>query len=348
MAYRVMEPRVTTPSAGRDESAPPTLLDVQDLRVEYTTDRGVIRAVDGVDLRVGAGEVVGIVGESGCGKSAMALSLMGLLPRSVGRVSGGRIVFDGVDLVGSRERALRRLRGRDIAMVFQDPMTSLNPAYTVGDQLAEPLRTHLRMDRRAARSRVLELLADVGIPQPARACGAYPHELSGGMRQRVMIAMAMACGPRLLIADEATTALDVTIQAQILELLASLQASSGMAMIFISHDLGVVAQTCDRVAVMYAGRIVEEAPTAALFRAPSHPYDRGLLGAIPRLSERRRRLTPIRGQVALPGADATGCRFANRCDLAQDRCLAGEPELRLVGDDHRSRCWFAEDVRRSA
>ena len=346
MGYRVMEPKLEAPVAAQDLPVP--LLDVSALRVEYTTDRGVVRAVDGVDLQVRAGEVVGIVGESGCGKSAMALSLMGLLPRSVGKVTGGRIMFDGVDLVGRRERALRRIRGRDIAMVFQDPMTSLNPAYTVGDQIAEPLRTHAGMDRRAARGRVLELLADVGIPQPARAATAYPHELSGGMRQRVMIAMAMSCGPRLLIADEATTALDVTIQAQILELLASLQAGSGMAMIFISHDLGVVAQTCDRVAVMYAGRIVEEAPTGALFRAPSHPYDRGLLGAIPRLSDRRRRLTPIRGQVIAPGPDAAGCRFANRCDLATDRCLEQEPELRQVAADHRSRCWFAEDVRTRA
>jgi oligopeptide/dipeptide ABC transporter ATP-binding protein len=332
---------------GGSEPAPP-LLDISGLRVCYTSDRGVVRAVDGVDLQIRPHQVVGLVGESGCGKSATALSLMGLLPRAVGEVTDGKIMFDGVDLVGQGEKRLRRLRGREIAMIFQDPMTSLNPAYTVGDQLAEPLREHLGMGRREASARSLELLADVGIPNPARVADGYPHQLSGGMRQRVMIAIAMACGPRLLIADEATTALDVTIQAQILELLAGLQERTGMAMLFISHDLGVVARTCDRVAVMYAGRVVEDAPTHELFRAPSHPYTRGLLGAIPRLGAGAQRLTPIRGQVPPPGSELSGCRFAGRCELARARCHAQEPELLRLAAEHSSRCWLAEDRRGQA
>jgi peptide/nickel transport system ATP-binding protein len=327
----------------REPDATQQLLEVSDLHVTYTTDAGPVQAVAGLDLRVGAGEVVGLVGESGCGKSATALSIMALLPRNVGRVTGGSIALNGVDLVRERESALRRVRGRDVAMVFQDPMTSLNPAYTVGDQLGEPLRTHLGMSRDEAARRARELLDEVGIPQAARVAGDYPHQLSGGMRQRVVIAMAMACRPKLLIADEATTALDVTIQAQILDLLRELQQESGMGLLLISHDLGVVATTCDRVAVMYAGRMVEEAGVAKLFAQPSHPYTRGLLDSIPRLDDERARLASIPGQVPAPGQTPAGCRFSSRCSHVADRCREREPELVALGGGQASRCWLSLD-----
>lgn len=340
---------MTTPVASRDNAVQArhgALLDVSGLQVEFTTDHGHVQAVRGVDLYVNQGEVLGLVGESGCGKSATALAIMGLLPRGVGKITGGEVRFKGQDIAGASERKLRRLRGSDLGMIFQDPMTSLNPAFTVSNQISEPLRLHRGLNRDQAHRRSVELLADVGIPNPERVADDYPHKLSGGMRQRVMIAMAMSCEPKLLIADEATTALDVTIQAQIIELLQEIQSKTGMAMLFISHDLGVVAQISDRVSVMYAGRVVEDASTAELFRSPSHPYTQGLLGSIPRLGDRRDRLDPIEGQVPAPDNLPRGCAFAPRCRYVEDECVVSEPGLIELPRQHRSRCWFAPEIRR--
>ncbi len=303
------------------------LLRVRDLRTHFHTDAGVARAVDGVTFDLHEGEVLGIVGESGCGKSVTSLSILGLVPTPPGRVvEGSSVRFRGRELLGLPAAQLRRIRGAEIAMIFQEPMTSLNPVFTVGEQVAEPLRTHLGMSRAAARKRAVELLDLVGIAAPARRATEHPHQLSGGMRQRVMIAMALACEPDVLIADEPTTALDVTIQAQILELIGGLRQRLGMAVLLITHDLGVVAETCDRVLVMYAGRIVERAPVDALFRSPCHPYTEGLLGAVPRLDRSADRLAVIPGQVPSAYAWPSGCRFANRCPYAWSRC-AEEPAL---------------------
>jgi oligopeptide/dipeptide ABC transporter ATP-binding protein len=336
------------------------LLRVRDLRTHFHTDAGVARAVDGVSFDLRAGEVLGIVGESGCGKSVTSLSILGLVPAPPGRIiEGSSVRLRGRELVGLAERQMRRIRGADIAMIFQEPMTSLNPVFTVGDQVAEPLRLHLGLTRRAARERAVELLDMVGIAAPARRATEYPHQLSGGMRQRVMIAMALACEPDVLIADETTTALDVTIQAQILDLIAGLRERLGMAVLLITHDLGVVAETCDRVLVMYAGRIVERAPVDALFAGPAHPYTEGLLGAVPRLGESAERLAVIPGQVPSAYAWPSGCRFANRCPYAWERC-ASEPPLLPRRDAYpaptpvdaddpmepAARCWLIEESER--
>jgi oligopeptide/dipeptide ABC transporter ATP-binding protein len=313
------------------------LLAVRGLRTEFETDAGRIAAVDGIDLEVGAGRTLALVGESGCGKSVTALSVMGLVPPP-GRIAAGSVRFEGVELVGLAPRALRDLRGGAMAMIFQEPMTSLNPAYTVGEQIVEALLRHKRIGRAEAAKRTIDALERVRIPAPAERFHEYPHRLSGGMRQRAMIAMALACEPRLLIADEPTTALDVTVQAQILELMAALQRETGMAMVLITHDLGVVAEVADEVAVMYAGRIVECAPVGTLFEAPEHPYTVGLLGSVPRLDVERTRLPAIEGHVPSPLAAPPGCRFEPRCPFGDAGCRAAEPALRAMAARHLAAC----------
>jgi peptide/nickel transport system ATP-binding protein len=317
------------------------LLEVRDLRVRFASDYGEFRAVDGVDLTLQAGRTLGLVGESGCGKSVTALSIMGLVPQPPGRIAGGQILLDGVDLLQLPQDALRELRGDRLAMIFQEPMTSLNPAFTVGEQVSEAILRHRPMSRDAAKARAIEMLARVRIASPERRYDEYPHRLSGGMRQRVMIAMALACGPRLLIADEPTTALDVTIQAQILELMRTLRDETGTAIILITHDLGVIAELADDVAVMYAGRVVEQAPVARLFAEPQHPYTIGLLGSIPRLDVDQERLAAIEGQVPNPRHPVAGCAFHPRCPFAVDACAGSVPPLADVGAAHRVACFRA-------
>jgi oligopeptide/dipeptide ABC transporter ATP-binding protein len=314
------------------------LLSVEGLRVAFGPPEREQVAVDGVCFTLAPGEVVGIVGESGSGKSLTALSILKLVPNPPGRIAAGRIVFRGQDLVPLGERAMNAIRGRDIAMIFQEPMTALNPVFTIGEQIAETLRVHEGIDRAAARRRAQELLARVGISNPAQRLDQYPHELSGGMRQRVMIAMALACRPQVLIADEPTTALDVTIQAQILALLRDLQRELGMAVVLITHDLGVIAQVVDRVVVMYAGRIVEEGPVAAVFGRPSHPYTRLLLESIPSLDHEQERLPSIPGMVPGLSQLPSGCRFHPRCPLARPACAERTPPPIALGEGHRAAC----------
>jgi peptide/nickel transport system ATP-binding protein len=318
------------------------LLTVKDLRVAFEGDRGrLTQAVNGTSFALAGGRTLGIVGESGCGKSVTALAIMRLLTAAGTRISGS-ITFEGRELVGLPERQMRDLRGNRLAMIFQEPMTSLNPSFTVGDQVAEVLIRHRGLAAAAARSLAIDMLARVRIPSPAARAEEYPHKLSGGMRQRVMIAMALACAPALLIADEPTTALDVTIQAQILDLIGKLREETGAAIILITHDLGVVAETCDDVLVMYTGEIVEQAPTRQLFLRPQHPYTVGLLGSLPRLGEKRERLSAIAGSVpSLTGIEFVGCRFANRCPFADAHCRAEAPPLRELSSGHWSRCWKA-------
>jgi len=314
------------------------LLAIEDLRVIFHGDRGRRTvAVDGVNLTVARGQTLGIVGESGSGKSVTSLAVMGLLPKGSAEVSG-RITFDGLSLLNLRDRDLRDLRGDRMAMIFQEPMTSLNPSYTVGEQIMEVLRRHRGLNHAQAREKAIALLKRAGIPSPAERIDDYPHKLSGGMRQRVMIAIALACDPELLIADEPTTALDVTIQAQILDLMRELKATSGAAIILITHDLGVVAEVCDEVAVMYAGQIVERAPADVLFEAPQHPYTVGLLASIPRLDQRTDRLAAIDGMVPDMSAPPVGCRFAARCPFVLDACRAAPPPVADLGGGHWSRC----------
>jgi peptide/nickel transport system ATP-binding protein len=323
------------------------LLEVEGLSTRFHTDAGVARAVDEVSFGVDRGEVLGIVGESGCGKSVTSLSIMRLVPEPPGEiVEGSSVRFRGRELLDLPDAEMRAVRGNDIAMIFQEPMTSLNPVFPVGEQIAEAVRLHRDVGRAAAFERAVDMLRQVGIPDAAERARSYPHQLSGGQRQRVMIAIALSCEPDLLIADEPTTALDVTIQAQILDLLAELRERMGMAMILITHDLGVVAETCDRVAVMYAGRIVEEAPVDSLFAAPSHPYTQGLLRAVPRLGRPDITLTGIPGTVPSPTAWPTGCRFHTRCPFAWDLCASREPPLIPLGGGHRSRCWLEQHPER--
>ena len=319
------------------------VLDVENLRISFPAPAGGrFLAVDGVSFSLERGETLALVGESGCGKSLTSLALLRLVPPP-GRIeSGSGIRLADADVLALEGEALRRIRGRRIGMIFQDPMTSLNPVFTVGDQIAEGVRAHFRVSRAEARERSLKLLQEVGIPDPAARLDAYPHQLSGGMRQRVMIAIALAAEPEILVADEPTTALDVTVQAQILEVLDRLRSSHGMAVLLITHDLGIVAGRADRVAVMYAGQIVEEAPTARLFSHPSHPYTQGLFASVPRITGPVRRLTPIGGSVPPPTAWPTGCRFRPRCPKAFARSET-MPPLLPVGPDHRMRCWLAEE-----
>jgi oligopeptide/dipeptide ABC transporter ATP-binding protein len=314
------------------------LIEVEDLAVSFRTDRGEAEALSGVSLHLDEGEVLGVVGESGCGKSLTALAIMGLVPSPPGRITRGRISFAGRDLLRLDEAAMTRIRGREIAMIFQEPLSALNPVFTVGEQVAEVLRVHDGLGRAAARERTARLFARVGIPDPGRRLGQYPHELSGGLRQRVMIAAALACRPKLLIADEPTTALDVTIQAQILALLADLQREFGMATMLITHDLGVVAQVVKRIVVMYAGKVVEEGPVEAVFGTPAHPYTAALMRSIPALAEGASRLPAIPGTVPAAGAWPAGCRFAPRCAHAVTACAAGPPPLHPVGEGHRAAC----------
>jgi len=317
------------------------LLSLRHLVTAFETDEGYLRAVDDVSFDVLPGRTLGIVGESGCGKSVTSLSIMRLIPSPPGFIEGGEALFEGRDLLQLRESEMRSLRGNEISMIFQEPMTSLNPVYTVGSQIVEAIRIHQNVSRRAAKARAIELLDLVGIPAPAQRIDSYPHTLSGGMRQRAMIAMALACEPRLLIADEPTTALDVTIQAQILDLLRSLQEELGMSMVFISHDLGVMAEFAHEIAVMYAGKIVEQAETNALFRTPRHPYTRGLLRSLPSVRNRGERLPTIPGIVPDLRTLPTGCRFQDRCDLVSDVCRAEEPTLQLL-DQSEVACFRAE------
>src|SRR5262245_51892284 len=318
---------------------PTSLLEIRDLVTEFRTPEGTIRAVDGVSFEIAPRTTLGVVGESGCGKSVTALSIMRLVASPPGRIASGSIRYAGRDLLALRPAEMRAIRGNRIAMIFQEPMTSLNPVFTVGDQVAEAVRLHQRKSRREARAVAIDMFRRVGIPSPEDRVDAYPHQLSGGMRQRVMIAMALACRPDLLIADEPTTALDVTIQAQILDLLQKLQRELGMAVLLITHDFGVVAETCDDVIVMYAGRIVEHAPARKPFAAPRHPCTVGLRRSVPRLGETAAKLQEIPGTVPAPGALPPGCKFQDRCPRVQDKCRVDEPGLDPL-DGSLVRCWF--------
>lgn len=315
------------------------LLQVQNLSTSFFTPDGEVKAVDGVSFAIHPGETLGIVGESGCGKSITSLSIMRLLSNP-GRIVGGEILLRGENLLTKSEQEMRRLRGKEISMIFQEPMTSLNPVFTVGEQIAEALRIHEGLDRSRAMERATEMVRRVGIPSPERRVQQYPFELSGGMRQRVMIAIALACNPALLIADEPTTALDVTIQAQILDLMKGLQRDFGLTIMLITHDLGVVAETCDKVAVMYAGKIVEYADVKTLFREPKHPYTRGLLNSLPLLVGEQEELNVIPGTVPNPLEVPGGCRFAPRCPHASALCQQEEPNLTPLSDENTVRCWM--------
>jgi peptide/nickel transport system ATP-binding protein len=325
---------------------PQRLLEVRGLKTHFSTDDGMVHAVDGVDLHIDAGETLGVVGESGCGKSVTAFTIMRLIPIPPGRIVAGEIVWRGRDLLKLGDEEMRAIRAKEIAMVFQEPMTSLNPVYTVGEQIAEVLRLHEGLSRRAALARAADMLKLVHITNPERRVNDYPHQFSGGMRQRVMIAMALSCNPKLLIADEPTTALDVTIQAQILELINDLKERLGMAVMLITHAMGVVAESAQRVMVMYAGKVVEEAPVAEIFRSPRHPYTQGLIKSIPRLDTvpGTRRLDTIPGVVPSLLDPAPGCRFAARCPYAIDECRAATPALREISLGHTAACIRAEEI----
>jgi oligopeptide/dipeptide ABC transporter ATP-binding protein len=315
-----------------------TLLEVKDLKTFFHTEEGIVRAVNGVSYTLKEGETLGIVGESGCGKSVSSYSIMGLVEMPPGKIHSGEILFNGKDLLKMNDHEISKIRGNDIAMIFQEPMTALNPIMTCGDQIREALMIHTDLDKEGQDDRILELLQEVGIPAPEKRINAYPHELSGGMRQRVMIAIALSCHPSLLIADEPTTALDVTIQAQILELMKELQKKLGMAIILITHDLAVVAESVDRVAVMYAGEVVENAPVLEIFRHPKHPYTKALLNSIPELGHREKKIEAIAGRVPNLMEDIKGCPFENRCKKSMDICKTTKPELISVGEDHLCRC----------
>ena len=324
------------------------LLEIDNLRTFFYTDSGVARSVDGVSIHVGVGETVGVVGESGCGKSVTALSILQLV-RPPGRIEAGSAIrFEGRDLLGLSDRDMQSIRGNRIAMVFQEPMTALNPVFTIGEQIAEVARIHAKMSRKDAAAKAVEMLRLVGIPAPEQRAGEYPHQLSGGMRQRVVIAMALVMNPALVIADEPTTALDVTIQAQILELLADLTKRLNTSILLITHDLGVVAENCSRVVVMYAGEVVEEAGTGDLFAHAHHPYTEGLLGAMPRVGGGADRLATIPGTVPPPTAWPVGCRFRERCQYSWERCAVEHPPLYQIGESHTSRCHLAVEPERRA
>jgi peptide/nickel transport system ATP-binding protein/oligopeptide transport system ATP-binding protein len=321
------------PSSGKK-----SLLEVRSLSTHFFTEEGVVRAVENVSFEIHPGEILGLVGESGCGKSVTGLSILKLIPIPPGKIVSGEILFDGRNLLELEEKDMESVRGNEISMIFQEPMTSLNPVFTIGDQIMEAILLHQEKDKLEARRRTIEILDKVRIPSPETRIDAYPHQLSGGMRQRVMIAMALSCQPKLLIADEPTTALDVTIQAQVLQLLKEIQREMGMAVMLITHDLGVVAEIVDRVAVMYAGRILESGPIEAIFERVRHPYTQGLLHSIPQLEEKRKRLNAIPGQVPNPMALPVGCKFHPRCPLMIEACKEKEPPLFQVNGDHFSRC----------
>jgi oligopeptide/dipeptide ABC transporter ATP-binding protein len=321
--------------------APRPVLEVRDLKTHFKTERGFFRAVDGVSFAVARGRTLGVVGESGCGKSVTSLSIMGLVPEPPGIRAGGEILLDGENLLAKSWDEMEQIRGARVAMIFQEPMTSLNPVHRVGDQIVEGLVKHRSLTRAQARERAIEMLRLVRIPSPEMRVDSFPHEMSGGMRQRVMIAIALACDPEVLIADEPTTALDVTIQAQILDLMRDLKSRLGTAIMLITHDLGVVAEMCDDVVVMYAGKVVERAPVGALFGDAQHPYTLGLLASVPRLDADQNRLQTIEGMVPTPETMPAGCRFAPRCTLASERCWQEAPPLREIGAGHEVACFKA-------
>lgn len=329
---------------GRDQ-AMPNILEVEDLQTQFMSKGPMLKAVDGVSFSIAEGETVALVGESGCGKSATALSLLRLISPP-GKIVHGKVYLDGIDLMTQSQTEIEDIRGNRAAMIFQEPLTALNPILTVESQLTEVIRRHHPKQTKAARSRVLDMLTKVGIPDPEGRMRAYPHQLSGGMRQRVMIAMALLSNPRLLIADEPTTALDVTIQAQILELMRDICAQMGTALLLITHDLGVVAEMADRVVVMYAGRVVEEAPVRPLFAQPAHPYTQGLIRSTPNLTTQRGQLVAIPGLVPTLAdlGETQGCKFAERCSMATERCLTDEPPLQVLDTNRASRCWYADKV----
>jgi peptide/nickel transport system ATP-binding protein len=324
-----------------------SLLQIKGLKTWFDTDDGLVHAVDGVDLSISRGETLSVVGESGCGKTVTALSILKLIAIPPGRIVDGQILWQGRDLVPLRAEEMNRIRASEIAIVFQEPMTSLNPVYTIGDQIAEVIELHQGLSRRTALDRAIEMLSLVQIPNPKRRIDDYPHHFSGGMRQRVMIAMALSCNPKLLIADEPTTALDVTIQAQILDLLQDMKSRFGMSIMLITHAMGVVAEVAQRVAVMYAGKVVEEAPVDRLFANPRHPYTQGLIRSIPRIdlaTERKKRLETIAGVVPKLIDPPVGCRFAPRCRFAVDECRLAQPELREIEKAHKVACIRAEET----
>lgn len=320
------------------------LLDIRGLRTQFFTDDGLARAVDGVSYSLQKGETVGVVGESGCGKSVTALSVLRLIPDPPGKIVDGEIIFEGTDLLGLSSADMRRIRGNDISMIFQEPMTSLNPVFTIGNQITEAVRLHQGLNKKQALDKAIEALKLVGIPVPERRVHEYPHQLSGGMRQRAMIAMALSCNPKVLIADEPTTALDVTIEAQILDLMRTLQEELGTAIIMITHDLGVIAEMAHKVVVMYAGKVVEQAPVERIFASPNHPYTQGLLQSLPRVdkdaSGAKQRLQEIPGIVPSLLNLPTGCKFASRCPSVMPQCKEQEPSLEQVASDHYSACWL--------
>ena len=317
-----------------------SLLEVKNLVTSFKTERGLIRAVDSISFSIGKGQTVGLVGESGCGKSVTSLSILRLIQSPPGKVESGEINFDGKNLLNLSPDEMRKIRGNRISMIFQEPMTSLNPVFTIGDQISEVFRIHRGASKAEARAKSIEMLKLVKIPAPESRIDDYPHQLSGGMRQRIMIAMALACRPELLIADEPTTALDVTIQAQILDLMAQLQQELNMAILLITHDLGVVAEVCDYVLVMYAGKIAEQGPVREIFKDPKHPYTAGLLRSIPRLGKKVERLPTIEGSVPSLANLPKGCRFQDRCSHVMDKCRAQEPALIKISQDHHSACWL--------
>ncbi|WP_408009424.1 ABC transporter ATP-binding protein [Pseudalkalibacillus sp. A8] len=316
------------------------VLDVKGLKTYFFTDDGEVPAVDNVDFHVKRGEVLGIVGESGCGKSVTSLSVMGLVPSPPGKIVGGEILYKGEDLTKATDKRMRQIRGNDIAMIFQEPMTSLNPVYKIGNQLIEAIRLHNSWNKKKAWNRAVEIMKLVGLPRAEELMDSYPHQLSGGMRQRVMIAMAMVCEPEVLIADEPTTALDVTIQAQILDLMKRLNKETDTSIIMITHDLGVVAEMCERIVVMYAGKVIEEADVQTIFKKPKHPYTVGLIQSVPDMRQKKDRLYSIPGTVPKPGSITQGCPFAPRCEHAFDRCITETPQLEEQKDGSRVRCWL--------
>ena len=324
----------------RREGVGDVLLDVRDLRTHFHVMDGTVKAVDGVSFSIRRGGRLALVGESGCGKSVTALSIMRLIDVPPGKFAGGEILFEGHDILKMNDHQIQKLRGGEIAMIFQEPMTSLNPVMSVGDQIMESVLLHQKVDRKGAREITLQALKDVGVADPSRRAKQYPHELSGGMRQRIMIAMALSCNPKLIIADEPTTALDVTIQRQILELIKAIQARSGAALLLITHDLGVVAETVDDVAVMYAGRVVETGTVDEVLLHPKMPYTRGLLESIPSQAKRGQRLSAIKGSVPNPFRMPPGCKFEPRCPYAWETCTESEPELIQLGEDRTARCWL--------
>jgi len=322
------------------ESTNKPVLSIRDLAVEFRTEKGVIRAVDGISFDVMAGESLGIVGESGCGKSVTALSILRLIPSPPGRIAGGSIELNGTDVLAQSDEQMRKVRGALASMIFQEPMTALNPVYTVGNQMVEVIRVHQKMSKAAARRRAIDMLRTVNMESPEKRIGQHPHELSGGMRQRVMIAMALSCGPKLLIADEPTTALDVTVQAQVMDEIKRLQEEMNMGLILITHDLGVIAETCSRVVVMYCGKIIEIAETEELYNNPKHPYTRGLLESIPRVREKKLDSLPIIEGMVPDLADLpSGCRFADRCPKVEDRCRMNEPPLEATKGGGKVACY---------